>query len=407
MSTTLLAPSLLAPTTLGRTAVDRADLAQVATELTAISENLLASYARLARHAERVEGELVVANAELARRVAEVDALRLHLDAVRRALPCGVVVFRAGGAVASANPRALELLGTTEAELTRTGGGILLATASRVEVVHELDLPDGTHRVLAVRRADIPHSDEGGSVVIVDDRTEERRLAAELSSRSKMAALGTMAGGIAHEVRNPLNAVRGFASLLTRELDGTTRAHRFAQRICQGVDEIDAIVESILSFAAPNKLVRETFDAATLVAEAVALARRDDPRAAADTERWHIETHVAVTVLRADRIKLRQALRNLVANAIQAQPSGGRVVVEVREVGAEAVLRVNDAGPGLAPHLRDRAGEPFLTTRDEGTGLGLALVHAIAAVHGGRFDIRSPGPLGGADATIRFHNQRA
>lgn len=414
MSTSLLAPALLASAKVGPNiaglpspVVDRADLAQVANELSAISENLLASYARLARHAERVEGELVVANAELARRVAEVDALRLHLDAVRRALPCGVVVFRAGGAVASANPRALELLGTTELELTRTGGGTLLATASRVEVVHELDLPDGTHRVLAVRRADIPHSDEGGSVVIVDDRTEERRLAAELSSRSKMAALGTMAGGIAHEVRNPLNAVRGFASLLTRELDGTTRAHRFANRICQGVDEIDAIVESILGFAAPDKLARETFDAPSLVAEAVALALREDPRAAADPERWHVETHVTVPVLHADRIKVRQALRNLVANAIQAQPSGGRVVVEVSDVGTQVVLRVHDAGPGLAPHMRDRAGEPFLTTRDEGTGLGLALVHAIAAVHGGRFDIRSSGPLGGADATLRFNKTSA
>ncbi len=392
MNTALLTPPNVNP----------GDLAQVATELTAISENLLASYGRLARHAERVEGELVVANAELALRVSQVDALRLHLDAVRRALPCGVVVFRADGSVASANPRALELLGVTEDELHRAAGRELLAGASRTELVRALDLPDGTHRVLAVRRADIPHSDEGGSVVIVDDRTEERRLSSELASRSKMAALGTMAGGIAHEVRNPLNAVRGFAALLIRDLDGTTRAHRFAQRICQGVDEIDAIIESMLGFASPEKLAREAFDAAALVAEAVELALRDDPRAAANTERWSVETHVAVATIRGDRIKLRQALRNLVANALQAQTEGGRVVVDVHEVSGDVVLRVHDAGPGLAAHLHGRAGEPFLTTRAEGTGLGLALVHAIASVHGGRFDIRSPGPLGGADATLQF-----
>jgi signal transduction histidine kinase len=132
----------------------------------------------------------------------------------------------------------------------------------------------------------------------------------------------------------------------------------------------------------------------------VTLALREDPRAALDPTRWVVETNIGVAELRADRIKLRQALRNLLANAVQAQPTGGRVVVDVRAALDSVELRVQDAGPGLAPHLRDRAGEPFLTTRAEGTGLGLALVHAIAAVHGGRFDIHSPGALGGTDAIL-------
>ncbi len=384
-------------TTVALPALEHADLAQVATELSAISENLLASYGRLARHAERVEGELVVANAELARRVAEVDALRLHLDAVRRALPCGVVVFRADGSVASANPRALELLGCEESGLLRAGAA-LFAAATHDEALREHERQDGARRVLAVRRSPMPCG--GGSVVTIDDRTEERRLTDELASTSKMVALGTMAGGIAHEVRNPLNAVRGFASLLCRELDGTSRAHRFATRIQQGVDEVDAIVASLLGFAKPERLVREDVDVAELVGESVALALQER---SGEAQRWTVETRVEVPVLRADRIKLRQALRNLVANAIQSQPTGGRVVVEARDSGDAVELRVHDAGPGLAPALRGRAGEPFLTTRAEGTGLGLALVHAIAAVHGGRFEILgAPGPLGGADARLRI-----
>jgi len=386
-------------------ALDQSDLAQVATELSAISENLLASYARLARHAERVEGELVLANSELARRVAEVDALRLHLDAVRRALPCGVVVFRADGRVGSVNPRALELLGCDEDEVLGTRGIALLAAATRDEAVREHVLRDGQHRVLAVRRSDMPCG--SGSVVTIDDRTEERRLSAELASTSKMVALGTMAGGIAHEVRNPLNAVRGFASLLCRELEGTSRAHRFATRIQQGVDEVDAIVASLLGFAKPERLVREDVDVGTLVAEAVALARREfaaDGHAA----RWTIDVDadasgVHPVRIHADRIKLRHALRNLLANAIQAQPAGGRVAVEVRDLGELVEIRVHDAGTGLAPTVVGRAGEPFLTTRAEGTGLGLALVHAIAAVHGGRFEILpASGPLGGVDARLRI-----
>jgi signal transduction histidine kinase len=214
-----------------------------------------------------------------------------------------------------------------------------------------------------------------------------------------------MAGGIAHEVRNPLNAVRGFAELLRIELDAEERAHRFATRICEGVDEIDGIVKSLLGFAAPEKLAREVVDPEQLALQAISAARLEacDP---GQGERWKIRTCVDSPVFRADPIKLRQALKNLVANALQAQPRGGQVDVEIRCADSVIELRVHDGGPGLSAALRGRVGEPFLTTRSEGTGLGLALVHAIAAIHGGSFDFSSePGPLGGADVRLRIPYQ--
>jgi signal transduction histidine kinase len=233
-------------------------------------------------------------------------------------------------------------------------------------------------------------------------RTEERRLEAKLASSSKLAALGTMAAGIAHEVRNPLNAVRGFAELLRDELEPGRRAHRFAARICDGVDEIDGIVRSLLGLAATDRLAREAIEPAELLRQAVAAARSEacEP---SDADRWSIVTRVDCAGFRADSVKLRHAIKNLVANAVQAQPNGGRVAVEIRDADGWVEIRVHDAGPGLDASLRGRAGEPFLTTRAEGTGLGLALVHAIAAVHGGTFEIGpDPGPLGGADARLRI-----
>ena len=377
------------------------ELGDITSQLSAISESLLASYARLERRAERVERDLVVANLELARRMYEVDALRAHLDAVLCALPCGVIVRSADGAIASANPAAGALLASSEEELRRTGRHPVLDDAPADGVVREHVLADGVRRALAVRRSPVRPGAGGGSVMIVDDRTEERRLEAKLASSSKMAALGTMAGGIAHEVRNPLNAVRGFAELLRIELDQEERAHRFASRICDGVDEIDAIVKSLLGFAAPEKLTRENIDPEQLVLQAISAARQEacPPERA---ESWTIRASVDCPVFRADPIKLRQALKNLVANALQAQPAGGTVAVEICCANSVIELRVHDAGPGLPEALRDRAGEPFLTTRAEGTGLGLALVHAIAAIHCGSFEIGAdPGPLGGAD--VRLH----
>jgi signal transduction histidine kinase len=376
------------------------ELGDITSQLSAISASLQASYARLERRAERVERDLVVANLELARRMEEVDSLRARLDAVLSALPCGVVVRGADGRVASANPAAGALLATSEEELRRASLHPVLDGAPADGVVREHVLADGVRRALAVRRSHVRAEAGGGSVMIVDDRTEERRLQAKLAANAKMAALGTMAGGIAHEVRNPLNAVRGFAELLRIELDPGERAHRFATRICAGVDEIDAIVRSLLGFAAPEKLAREVIDPEELVRQAAAAAR-DEACPSERAEAWTIRTSVDCPVFRADPIKLRQALKNLVANALQAQPRGGEVAVEVRHAGGAVEMRVHDAGPGLADSVRGRAGEPFLTTRSDGTGLGLALVHAVAAVHGGSFEFEpDPGPLGGADARL-------
>jgi signal transduction histidine kinase len=384
------------------TTASQLELGDVAAQLTSISESLLSSYARLAEHAERVEKDLVASNAELARRVEEVESLRSHLDAVLRALPCGVLVLRADGSVASANPSACALLGVAEDTLLHAPLPLALEPERADGSVREHVRPDGAVRSLSVRRSPVATRGGRGWVVIVDDRTAERRLAGELAARSKMAALGTMAGGIAHEVRNPLNAVRGFAELLRLELDGGSRAHRFASRICQGVDEVDGIVTSLLGFAASGKLTRAPIEPRELVDEAVESAR-SEPCAAERPERWTVRARVACPRFQGDRIKLRQALRNLVANAIQAQPTGGHVVVDVSLTQATIELRVHDAGPGLPAALRGRVGEPFLTTRAAGTGLGLALVHAIADVHGGRFEIRAePGPLGGADARIQI-----
>ncbi|MFN0007775.1 MAG: sensor histidine kinase [Planctomycetota bacterium] len=289
------------------------DVRDITSQLSELTENLRASYAKLERRAERVERDLVVANLELARRIEEVESLR----------------------------------------------------------------------------------------------AEERRLEAKLASSAKLAALGTMAAGIAHEVRNPMNAVRGFAELLRDDLEPGLRAHRFATRICEGVDEIDGIVRSLLGLAADDRLVREEIDPAELARQAISAARSEacsPPKA----ERWTIHTRIECPAFRADAVKLRQALKNLVANAVQAQPSGGAVAVEIRDADGWVEFRVHDAGPGLAESLRGRAGEPFLTTRAEGTGLGLALVHAIAAVHGGSFEIGpDPGPLGGADARLRIPHQHS
>lgn len=353
-----------------------------------ISESLVQSYQALAERARLVEEELGRANAALARKVSELDRVNRRLEAILRALPTGVVVRDAQGRLVRANAAAVALLEV----------GPLPLRGEKEELVETI-APGGARRTVAARRSAL--RDELGAaegwVEILDDRTELVTMTERLHALDKMAALGTLGGGIAHELRNPLNAVKGFAELLERALEGgDQKLARWARCIVAGAAEADAIIESLLAFAAPGRVKQDAIDGAELL--------RDAARAALGEESAH------VLVLRcdappflADRIKLRQALRNLIANAAQAQPGGGSIEVELTRFGAEIRLQVRDAGPGIAPELRAKVLDPFFTTRPEGTGLGLALVAAIARLHAGRVDVGSAPPrLGGAEITLRI-----
>lgn len=383
-----------------------AELAEALDSLSRVSSSLLEGYRSLEARAERVESELSAANAELERKVAELERTRAHLEAVLQALPCGVVVTDGSGRIVRANAAAGAILGLAPEDLVADGSHPSLAGASADGAPREIERTDGERRVVASRWSRIAGR-AAGAVEILDDRTALARLEQRLEAQARMASLGTLAGGIAHEIRNPLNAVLGFARLLERELEPGSRQARWSARIAEGVVEADQIISNLLSFADPERLQLERVEPAELVASALAAATRT----LGDASRWRFATSVDAAPFVADRIKLRQALRNLIANAVEAQPDGGCVDVAVRRDGGEIVLDVCDAGPGVPAHLRARVVDPFFTTRSGGTGLGLALVHTIAALHGGSFEVapeRAPRQRGGgARMLLRIPHQPA
>ena len=229
---------------------------------------------------------------------------------------------------------------------------------------------------------------------------ERSELAERLHAADKLAALGTMAAGIAHEIRNPLNAVRGFAELLLKNGHPDARSAQWAQRIVEGVREVDAIIDNLLSFGSPQRLRIESVDGLELLESAARLARAER-----DGREPVVRVASDVPPFAGDRIKLRQAVRNLIENALEAQAATAEPHVEARLAleGHELVLRVADAGPGVPAELRSRILDPFFTTHADGTGLGLALVSVIARLHGGTVQCSPrPSDLGGALFVLRI-----
>jgi two-component system sensor histidine kinase HydH len=375
---------------------DAAELGAMVESLTSISSELLESYDRLAARAERMEKELCIANAELENKVAEVEA-------ILETLPVGVVVRDAVGNVERVNRALIQILGGTAERFMLTDNESLLPRHAENGDAVEIQGTDGEQRVLVSRASNIV-ADNGaitGSIEVFDDRTEIKTLTERVHQMDKMAALGNMAAGVAHEIRNPMNAIKGFADLFQRGREPGTKDYRWAQLISEGVREVDGIITSLLSFSQPEKLALEECDAQELIDIAIAAAMQRTP-GDRPVEDWQLTVECSAGKFRGDRIKLRQALRNLISNALDIQPEGGQVHISSHEDGTDVIFLVADAGPGVSPEIAGRLTDPFFTTRAEGTGLGLSLVHTITRLHGGTFEVHpTPSQLGGALFSIQ------
>ena len=231
-----------------------------------------------------------------------------------------------------------------------------------------------------------------------DELHEKNR---ELQRRERLAALGEMAAGVAHEIRNPLGGIGLYASLLQRDLTDQPEQLDIAGRIGVGVRNIESIVGDILAFAGDAEPNRSQAKLAEIMKGALTQAtlRASELRA-----------HVAMDVpgnnvdVFCDSGQIERALLNLLLNALDAAGEGGHVWVWAAQDADEPGLigiTVEDDGPGIAPDLLQRVFNPFFTTKDTGTGLGLAIVHRIAESHGGRVTVCNRGE-GGAVFTLRI-----
>jgi signal transduction histidine kinase len=219
----------------------------------------------------------------------------------------------------------------------------------------------------------------------------------ELACKERLAALGEMAAGVAHEVRNPLGAIQLYASMLDQDLRALPEAQRLVRKIASAVTSLDGIVNDILAFAGHGRLAVQPVALARVIEEVMALTA---PQRAALPGTIHVSEAAADAFVRVDEREVTRALVNLVFNALDAAGPGGRVWLDAVDAGEGQVgIVVADDGPGVPAELRQRIFNPFFTTKDTGTGLGLSIVHRIAEAHGGRVEIGDR-PGGGAAFTM-------
>lgn len=375
---------------------------------TQMTRNLETAYDALGRRAAKIDVELRRTNGELESKVRELETLTRSRTGILEALPNGVVVIDAAGAVVSVNPAAEKILGRRAQEIVGrsrdaligpAGHRMLLAPAAddRAKAAsseREIVALDGSRRRINSTAAALP---DGGELHVVTDVTVVTRLREQVARLDTLAALGEMAAGVAHEVRNPLNGIEGFASLLTRTVQTTEsseQVRRYAENIRKGVREVNAIVTNLLVFASPAVREQASFPLSAVAEEAVAEARGEGVEPAPRIS-LEIEPAARTAAVRGDPLKIKIVLRNLLKNAGEAVRQCGAIVVAMRlDLAARRVLvAVADDGPGLADEMLDKLFRPFSTTKASGTGLGLAIAHKLVSLHGGelRYDDARPG----------------
>jgi signal transduction histidine kinase len=212
----------------------------------------------------------------------------------------------------------------------------------------------------------------------------QRRADESLRRVERLKTLGEMAAGMAHEVKNPLAAIRSSAQVLAGRTLG--REAEMAQVVVSEVDRLNRVVEDFLSYARPAPLRRESVRLGALLDSCLGLLAAVVEEKRAMVERSYPADEMPV---QADPHQLRQVFLNLILNALQAIEPGGRVVLRVEPAGRSVRVSVEDNGAGIPADKLKRAFEPFFTTRPAGTGLGLPIAQRIVAEHGGRVSIES------------------
>ncbi len=224
-----------------------------------------------------------------------------------------------------------------------------------------------------------------GRVLVMRDVGEIRSMEQQLAHSKRLASLGSMAAGIAHEVRNPLGTLRGLAHFFGSEEGASDACKEYSKFMISEVDRLNQLVTELLEFGAPRDINFARIDIKTMVEKIDTLLEKDF----AEKSINFVHQYNAGAELYGDTDLLIQTLLNLLKNSIQATPAGGQVSLDIDCDGETCRISVSDSGTGMSEETRSKMFDPFYTTRKSGSGLGLAVSHRIVERHNGCFEINS------------------
>ena len=360
----------------------------------------IAAYFAVAILSSSLSEQLRTTQAELEKKQGDLTSLLAFHKKIVESIGSGVLTMDASGRILSLNHSGEETLGRKTSEIfNKNLGNVFPALAREIEARDQekatrpevsLPKPDGSMIYLGFSLSALKGEagENLGKILIFQDITRIKEMEKEIRRSEKLAAIGTLAAGIAHEIRNPLGAISGPLQLLLERQEFPDEERRLMRIIVRETERLNRLVTDFLRFARPEKPLFSLLDPIQILDECVDFTVRGRDFPPGIKIEKHYETSRPIS---ADPNQLRQLFLNLLINAGEAMPSGGTLKVWTRNGAARGRMEIglSDTGMGMNEETQARLFEPFFTTKEKGVGLGLAIVHRIVELHRGRVQVES------------------
>jgi PAS domain S-box-containing protein len=346
--------------------------------------------------------EKIVGIGKQLRDVREIfSTLRENLDQVMGGLEDGLLLFNAEGRAVLVSPsvekflggRAAELRGRRVSEIFPAGHAIrnvLRIKEEEIEPVEGVELMyeagPGPNRIGLSAQVIREHGARMGTLVTLRDVESLERIGNQLQVSERLAALGRVTAGVAHEVKNPLNSMRLWLEVLKANMPTDPEPQQAVKMLDSEIDRLDRAVKTFLNFTKPVEMKLEETDIRPVLQDVIDAARPSILRAGAELR---VDLPSEFPSLLIDQQLIHQAVLNLLLNASEFTPRGGRITLALRRSGESAIISVADSGKGISPEDQKKIFQLFFTTRPGGSGIGLANTFRFVQLHNGQIEFES------------------
>lgn len=356
------------------------------------SEQLTRSYHLLEQKVAQLNGELQRVSAEKDQEQSGREQLANRMQALLEVLPAGVIVLDTRGFIVDANPAAETLLAK---DLVGRVWRDVIAESFAPKNDDGLEVSTKSGRRISVATSSLDGSRgnrSGGQLILLTDLTETRRLQQHLSRSERLSAMGKMVSALAHQVRTPLSAAMLYAEHLCHNNLDSSRRDEFSQKLYGRLQHMERQVRDMLLFVKSELPLNELISSKDLL-QGIQAAAEMPLSTSHSTCNWQLHSDV---LIKCNREALISAIMNLINNSIQAVSENAEISVQMRrgyEIPEKATgnlcIEISDKGPGIAADLLNHAKDIFVTTKSQGTGLGLSVVQSVVRAHGGTFNLYS------------------